>query len=837
MPPPSISYRSLCISEINRSISDNSLKEEIYKKFEKFGDFFNIKISFFNNQRVAYINFTYDEDARRACQEFHSLHLFGRSVKVEPVPIKTRNRYRDSRSPPSPYFRKRITEESPTSYSSLNHEIRSTAQKPYREEYYDEYSPKEFYYREQPMKPRYVDEFVHEEDYRNHQSFKPIKYKNEWFYPLDATRSLFIGSIPEDITEDDLYKIFKPFGPITDVDIKRATKGKNNTYAFVKFFTLDYALKAREEMQGQLIGKIPCKIGFGKPTPTKKLWIGGLGTWTTLGLLEREFDKFGPILKIDYLKGDSFAFILYDTVDSAEIAYHEMKGIELAAELSPNTRIMTDFSDTKSTFYDGTGVSNFLESYHKPVNYLTTIRRQPPPHKSSGYYADGREMIYETQEYEYKRVPKKHRSPRYEMAEREEGEMAEDGEAHPSMKRKSKKNVSVSPPPKRNRSASSEYYESHERKRTVRDGNKFNSGSHKKRERNGEQNAPPPKNNPNDVYFSGSSSRSKSSSSYQSNSNKSSPHANDNHGKKVKKTHTSSQKPHKNRQEKSNAKTGEKYHRGSSSASSHSKSPSDMSHKASPNKKRPNNVNNNESETLKNNKSLLGKTTLEMETSERERITKCTSLDSLLKMLEPSAWTGDFTIKNSAFPLSLYHVKKGDPIFAKTQVLPSLHKQSELQIVQRFRLDSSKIDDMAKLINKNSIYNSINMAANSIKIDPEDVHCIFLALDRSPKESSTNNDKIDPKSHKRLLKDLIHYLKQKNAAGVVFLDQSPPGLEQSDEHGNDNILYAFPPCEFTKQFFSINFPNILLPGEDGGGSSIQYYLLIVILKGASKKKH
>nr|NVI76361.1 spenito [Cucujiformia] len=115
-----------------------------------------------------------------------------------------------------------------------------------------------------------------------------------------------------------------------------------NAFAFVRFSTLDMAHRAKVELSGQYIGKFQCKIGYGKATPTTRIWVGGLGSWTSVPQLEREFDRFGAIKKIDYVKGENQAYILYDSIDAAQAAVKEMRGFPLGG---PERRLRTDFAD------------------------------------------------------------------------------------------------------------------------------------------------------------------------------------------------------------------------------------------------------------------------------------------------------------------------------------------------------------------------------------------------------------------------------------------------------------------------------------------------------------
>lgn len=83
-----------------------------------------------------------------------------------------------------------------------------------------------------------------------------------------------------------------------------------------------FILRAKCELSGQYIGKFQCKIGYGKVNATTKIWVGGLGPWTTLSMLEREFDRFGSIKKIEWAKGEQNAYIVYETIGMFQLHYY-----------------------------------------------------------------------------------------------------------------------------------------------------------------------------------------------------------------------------------------------------------------------------------------------------------------------------------------------------------------------------------------------------------------------------------------------------------------------------------------------------------------------------------
>ena len=75
---------------------------------------------------------------------------------------------------------------------------------------------------------------------------------------------------------------------------------------------------------------------------TTKVWVGGLGQWASQSMLEREFDRFGAIQKIEYDKGEEQACIQYETIDAATAAVSEMRGFPLGG---PEKRLRMDFAD------------------------------------------------------------------------------------------------------------------------------------------------------------------------------------------------------------------------------------------------------------------------------------------------------------------------------------------------------------------------------------------------------------------------------------------------------------------------------------------------------------
>lgn len=187
-----------------------------------------------------------------------------------------------------------------------------------------------------------------------------------------ATRTLFAGNLEINISEEELRRIFGKYGVCEDIDIKRPAPGTGNAYAFVRFQNLDMAHRAKVELSGQYIGKFQCKIGYGKAAPTTRIWVGGLGAWTSVTQLEREFDRFGAIKKIEYSKGDAFAYIIYESMEAAQAAVKDMRGFPLGGA---ERRLRVDFSDVGTP--------------------TVGAKPKPPPYEEPEYHRGRPEYEYE----------------------------------------------------------------------------------------------------------------------------------------------------------------------------------------------------------------------------------------------------------------------------------------------------------------------------------------------------------------------------------------------------------------------------------------------------------
>ncbi|XP_022912894.1 RNA-binding protein spenito [Onthophagus taurus] len=355
-------YKVLCVSALHPKASDEVIKDTLYREYKKYGEL-SIRISHDLDERVAYVCFRNPDDAREAKHGRPRIIIYDKVALVEAV-------YEVARSSSDMYRRPRsITPEYDRHYYARSPERLRPVERydraygmppgvPVHREFRREALPgphHEYLARPPIHHPPHMAP-AHPYGPPRHSVPRPPFEKTEnkkdkfpnYLHHISpeedplATRTLFAGNLEINITEEELRRIFGRYGTVEDIDIKRPPPGTGNAFAFVRFYTLDMAHRAKVELSGQYIGKFQCKIGYGKATPTTRIWVGGLGPWTSVTQLEREFDRFGAIKKIDYAKGDNQAYILYDSIDAAQAAVKEMRGFPLGG---PDRRLRTDFAD------------------------------------------------------------------------------------------------------------------------------------------------------------------------------------------------------------------------------------------------------------------------------------------------------------------------------------------------------------------------------------------------------------------------------------------------------------------------------------------------------------
>lgn len=164
-------------------------------------------------------------------------------------------------------------------------------------------------------------------------------------------------------------------------------------------------------------------------------------------------------------------------------------------------------------------------------------------------------------------------------------------------------------------------------------------------------------------------------------------------------------------------------------------------------------------------------------------------------------WDTSFLLKSSKFLTRLFFVS-GSIEFADTvmEMIDWSSSQSPFRITQRLRLDEEKLGEVNKRIENAGTGN----------------FCYALAMDRN----EFSKDEISPDEDNssltgREFRNLVMYLRQKEAAGVVMLQMA------------DNvecIVHVFPPCPFSNNHLIEAYPRI------NEGYLSQDHLLLIMVK-------
>ncbi|XP_071396306.1 putative RNA-binding protein 15B [Centroberyx affinis] len=724
--PGTLEYKTLLISNLGSQVSDEDVEDALFHEFKKFGDV-SVKLSHTPELgRIAYVNFRHPEDAKEARHAKSSRLVLGdRQLKIEPMYVRRR-----SVTPPDvgylpvhapyPYRQRSLSPPAPgvsniRDIRARHYALESLGLSRERERILDYYGMLDERGRPYGFPPMPVVEDLKPEDDQR------------------ATSNLFIGNLDHNVTEGELRRGFDKYGIIEDVVIKRPARGQGGAYAFVKFQNLDMAHRAKVAMQGRVIGGNPVKIGYGKANPTTRLWVGGLGPGNSLAALAREFDRFGSIRNIDYVKGDNFAYIQYESLDAAQAACTQMRGFPLGG---PERRLRVDFAKVEES-----------PSRPFPPGY------QPPVPLPSHYdllgeaYSRHRSLERELRGARDRSSPPTHGL--LSQRERERAVLERDYPISPtrSLERRVPGVEAFGRAGRgaRSRSRSRERWlkEREERRNRRRSRSRSLSAERQTEEREREREKERGRSKVRGQVGAVSPEASPDRARVRAPDSTTEPrdHSPDSGGGGRPSATT----------EEDVALTSGRHHNKRSSGE---------------------HLNNHHHR----NSEITAASSPPMHT-----VTHTSSPSTLSEFAQAGlskSWHGFFALKNSSFPTDLYMLEGGASFF-NAMMKESLKQQSQnqpsqLKIAQRLRMDQTRLDEVTR----------------RIKQGRPDGFAILLAL-QGPIDRQAPPP--EPGLQVRLLRHLVTYLRNKEAAGVISLPAAKEG-------GAGAMLYAFPPGEFSQQY-------------------------------------
>lgn len=732
--PGTLEYKTLLISNLGSQVSDEDVEDALFHEFKKFGDV-SVKLSHTPELgRIAYVNFRHPEDAKEARHAKSSRLVLGeRQLKIEPMYVRRR-----SVTPPDvgflplhapyPYRQRSLSPPGPgvsniRDLRARHYALETLGLSRERERLLDYYGMLDERGRPYGFPPMPVVEDLKPEDDQR------------------ATSNLFIGNLDGNVTEAELRRGFDKYGIIEDVVIKRPARGQGGAYAFVKFQNLDMAHRAKVAMQGRLIGGNPIKIGYGKANPTTRLWVGGLGPGNSLAALAREFDRFGSIRSIDYVKGDSFAYIQYESLDAAQAACTQMRGFPLGG---PERRLRVDFAKVEES-----------PSRAFPPGY------QPPVALPSHYDLLG-ETYSRHRSLERELRGARERSPLAHslLTQRDRDRALLDRDFPTSPSRSLERRAGAveafgrSGRAARSRSRSRERWlkEREERRSRRRSRSRSLSADRPAEDRERER------------------EKERGRSRVRGPGGAASPEASPDRARVRAPDSTTEPRDHS-----PDSAAGGR-HPAAVAATAEEEPPpppSGRHHGKRPSVERLNNHHHRNSEVVAATAAGSPAPHADARASSPPGTLSEFAQASLAK-----TWHGFFALKNSSFPTDLYLLEGGAAFFSSVMKdslkLQSLNQPSQLKIAQRLRMDQTRLDEVSR----------------RIKLGRPDGFAILLAV-QGPVDRQAPAP--EPGLQVRLLRHLVTYLRNKEAAGVVSL----PGAK---EGGPGAMLYAFPPGEFSLQY-------------------------------------
>lgn len=177
-------------------------------------------------------------------------------------------------------------------------------------------------------------------------------------YDKKATRTLYIGNLDRDVTQQDLRELLirRKYDDIIDIEIKKDPNKPHtqNSYAFIQFRSIKTVLKAIHCLESKYFGSNLVKLGFGKSKPTRCLWIDNLNENLFLNLNNNN-NKSNKHIFMKYFSQVKYVLInrlnrtqvllFFDSIDSARLCADKIRGLKLFN----NDRIMVDFATNKES--------------------------------------------------------------------------------------------------------------------------------------------------------------------------------------------------------------------------------------------------------------------------------------------------------------------------------------------------------------------------------------------------------------------------------------------------------------------------------------------------------
>jgi len=160
-----------------------------------------------------------------------------------------------------------------------------------------------------------------------------------------ASASLYVGDLHPDITETQLFDIFKQVGQVASIRVCRDAITKRSLgYAYINYHNVQDAERALDLLNYKEIKSKSCRIMWSQRDPSLRrsgagnIFIKNLDKAITSGDLYDTFSTFGNILSCkvatdEHANSKGFAFVHFETGEAAESAIAKVNNMQLKGKI------------------------------------------------------------------------------------------------------------------------------------------------------------------------------------------------------------------------------------------------------------------------------------------------------------------------------------------------------------------------------------------------------------------------------------------------------------------------------------------------------------------------
>ncbi|BFZ23307.1 hypothetical protein BsWGS_26345 [Bradybaena similaris] len=208
-------------------------------------------------------------------------------------------------------------------------------------------------------------------------------------YHVKSTRTLFVGNLEKETTQQDLIDKFQQYGEIIDVDIKR--QGATTAFAFVQYADIVSVVSALRAMEGEHIGINKIKLGFGKSMPTDCVWLDCLPTSTSNRSLRSTLGRYGEVIYCYIDRHRNKGLVYFSSYEDAQRCVSDIK----ARPHVMKKKLQIDFAsrECQNDFFNRMERTNQLRANERPddSNRVHRFRQQ---RSFDSFQDDGRQEEY-----------------------------------------------------------------------------------------------------------------------------------------------------------------------------------------------------------------------------------------------------------------------------------------------------------------------------------------------------------------------------------------------------------------------------------------------------------